>query len=580
MQSPLAVFMGLASGAVDLMQRAISHDSPKAGFDEQLLSALAEGPGADKPIADNPIKEKVKAARGSTDDDIKGLLENPQATQVLQYLCALQSMGLNDADVKALLSGQTELSDEGLKAILAAFGIKGTDIAQLMADPKLVAGLKTQLAQTVSTKAHAGINALLQGKGAEISDGDLKAILAAMGIKDADIAQFMADPEVVTDLKAKIAQIRSLQLREQPGGNAPDVDKTIEQATASQETSPAITAQLGKHNRLPQGNTKEITQAFTEIKESVAEFLKTVEIQPVIKGNPLFTQLLEAQSAQSSQVQASIGAVPEVLQAVDVLEKTLNIPKKTLQELFFSSDAEVRSAALDDATTQINEFLKANVGKELPKQVTGALGLLKGALTKDEFVKIENLFKAFNQDPALIAQPATFDKHVLQGLAKIVGNNPGMAQGRYTEQVIDQIRQALPSGIKTGEGSMTLKLNPPMLGRVDVDIRMQDGRIMASFKADQPITRDILQQNMHLLKDALSEQGIKAAQFVVTTDTFNSRDHREATAWVGYEQGRNGSANHGAEQGAESPHKEHDEYGHTYGPFNGYTVNGGLDIFA
>lgn len=103
---------------------------------------------------------------------------------------------------------------------------------------------------------------------------------------------------------------------------------------------------------------------------------------------------------------------------------------------------------------------------------------------------------------------------------------------------------------------------------------------MASFKADQPITRDILQQNMHLLKDALSEQGIKAAQFVVTTDTFNSRDHREATAWVGYEQGRNGSASHGAEQGAESPHKEHNEYGHTYGPFNGYTVNGGLDIFA
>ena len=190
------------------------------------------------------------------------------------------------------------------------------------------------------------------------------------------------------------------------------------------------------------------------------------------------------------------------------------------------------------------------------------------------------MFKAFNQDTALIAQPAAFDKHVLQGLAKTVGNNPGMAQGRYTEQVIDQIRQALPSGMKTGEGSMTLKLNPPMLGRVDVDIRMQDGRIMASFKADQPITRDILQQNMHLLKDALSEQGIKAAQFAVTTDTFNSRDHREATAWVGYEQGRNGSANHGAEQGAESPHKDHDEYVHTYGPLQGSIEYGGLDIFA
>ena len=103
---------------------------------------------------------------------------------------------------------------------------------------------------------------------------------------------------------------------------------------------------------------------------------------------------------------------------------------------------------------------------------------------------------------------------------------------------------------------------------------------MASFKADQPITRDILQQNMHLLKDALSEQGIKAAQFVVTTDTFNLRDHRQTTTWVGYEQGSNGSARHGGEPGAESPHRDHDEYGHTYGPLQGSTEYGGLDIFA
>ncbi len=564
MQSPLTALMGIAKGAVDLMHRATGRDSPKARFDEQLQSVLAEAPRADKPttdkpitdnlIADKPIKEKVKAAKGSTDDDIKGLLENPQAAQVLQYLSELKSMGLSNADAIALLTGQAELSDDGLKAILAAIGIKGTDIARLMADPKLVDGLKTRLAQTVSAKVHAGINALLQGKGAEISDEELKAILA---------------------------EIRSLQLREHPGANVPDADKMIQQATAGNETSPVITAQLVTDKGIPLGSTKEISQASTEIMESVAEFLKTSETQIVIKGNPLFTRMLEAQPEQSSQVQDSTTAMPEVLQAADVLEKTLNIPKKTLRDLFFSSDPQVRQSALDEATTQINEFMKANAGKDLPKQVTGALGLLKGALSKDEFVKIETVFKAFNQDPALIAQPAVFDKHVLQGLAKAVGNNPGMAQGSYAQQVIDQIRQVLPSGMKVGEGSMTLKLNPPMLGRVDVDIRMQDGRIMASFKADQPITRDILQQNMHLLKDALGEQGIKAAQFVVTTDTFNSRDHREAqAAWMGYAQGKGGSSRQSDERQAGSPNKEHDEYGHTYGSLNGYADNGGLDIFA
>ncbi len=446
MQSPLAALVGIASGAVDLIQRAISHDSPKAGFDEQLQSALAEAPGAG-----TPIKEKAKTEKGSTDDDIKALLENPQAVHVLQYLCALQSMGLNNADAKALLSGKTEISDDGLKAILAAVGIKGTDSAQLMADPKLVAGLKTQLADTVLTK------------------------------------------------------------------------------------------------------------------------------------NNSFTEMLdEAQSAQSSEVEASTGAIPEVLQAVDVLEKTLNIPKKTLQDLFFSSDPQVRQGALDDATTQINEFLKANAGKDLPKQVTGALGVLKGALTEDEFAKIENTFKAVNQDPALIAQGLNFDEHVVQSLAKTLGNESGTTQGSYTQQVIDQIKQALPTGMKTLEGSMTLKLNPPMLGRVDVEIRLQDGQIMASFKADQPITRDILQQNMHILKDTLAEQGIKATQFVVTTDTFNSRDHQgNPLAWAGYEPDQNGSSGRqGNRQGTGNPGRGQDEYLGGNTPVQGYSEQGGLDIFA
>jgi flagellar hook-length control protein FliK len=572
MQSPLEALMGITSGAVDLMHRSMGHDIPKKGFDEQYQSALAEAPGADKPIADkpiadNPIKEKIKATRVPTDEDRKELLENPQATQTLQYLCALQSMGLNDADIKALLSGQTELSDDGLKTILAAMGIKDTDIAQLMADPKLVAGLKTQLVQTVSTKFQAVTNAVLQSKGAEISDEDLTAILAAAGTKDADIKELMADQTQVAGLKAQLADAVLTNNNSEAKAALRGAGSEI-----SDEDLKAILAAMG---------IKEISQASTEIKESVAEFLKMVETQPVIKGTPLFTQMLETQSVQSSQVQASTEAMPEVLQDVDVLEKTLNIPKKTLRDLLFSSDPQVRQAALDEATTQINEFLKANVGKDLPKQVTGSLGLLKGALTKDEFVKIENVFKAFDQDPALIAQPAVFDKHVLQGLAKTLGSNPGMAQDSYTQQVIDQIRQALPAGMKAGEGSMTLKLNPPMLGRVDVDIRMQDGRIMASFKADQPITRDILQQNMHLLKDALGEQGIKAAQFVVTTDTFNSRDQREAqAAWVGYEQGKGGSSRQGDGRGAGSPNKELDEYGQINGPLNGYTGNGGLDIFA
>ena len=88
-----------------------------------------------------------------------------------------------------------------------------------------------------------------------------------------------------------------------------------------------------------------------------------------------------------------------------------------------------------------------------------------------------------------------------------VGGESALARSGYTDSVLDQIRQAIPGGMKSSDGSMTLKLNPPMLGRVDVNIKLKDGQITASFKVDQPVTRDILQQNMHILKDALTDRG-------------------------------------------------------------------------
>ena len=129
---------------------------------------------------------------------------------------------------------------------------------------------------------------------------------------------------------------------------------------------------------------------------------------------------------------------------------------------------------------------------------------------------------------------------------------------------------------------MTLKLNPPMLGRVDVNIKLEDGQITASFKVDQSVTRDILQQNMHVLKDALTDQGIKATQFVVTTDTFDSRDHQgNPLAWAGYEPGQNGSSKQqGKGQDTADPGRGRDEYFNGYTPVQGYSEQGGLDIFA
>jgi flagellar hook-length control protein FliK len=240
----------------------------------------------------------------------------------------------------------------------------------------------------------------------------------------------------------------------------------------------------------------------------------------------------------------------------------------------------VRKAAGDEATARITEFLEANTGKELPKQAAATLSMLKGILSQQEFAGIDQALRSFNPDPTATIQPFTFDKGLFDALAKSLGEQPSGMKGSYTQEVLDQIRRAVPTAVKGNEGSMSLKLNPPMLGRLDIDIRMEDGRITATFKAEQPLTRDILQQNMHVLKEAFSDQGIKATQFVVTTDAFTARDHREAFAWFGSGTGRGGSRGQGGGQDTGDASRRDEALGHGYTPVRRYGEGGGLDIFA
>jgi hypothetical protein len=52
---------------------------------------------------------------------------------------------------------------------------------------------------------HFDAKALLLGKGAEVSDAAVKAILSSCNINEAELAKIMSDPALVSDLKQKLA---------------------------------------------------------------------------------------------------------------------------------------------------------------------------------------------------------------------------------------------------------------------------------------------------------------------------------------------------------------------------------------
>ncbi len=534
MPSPLAALMGLASGAMSLLQKVFTQPSAPSGFDEQLTAALKGcSPGRMSP------PQKPVTDQGALDEDpMTALPGDPRAVPLLELLSDLKSMGLTSGDVRALLLGDAQgVSDEGIKTILAAGGLHDADIGRIMSDPVLRAELKAELARSVSSE----IRRQFATTGLDVDQ------LIEKTTSDAAVAQFVLS-------------------KERSWGTAQEGESTLFQA------SPAGGTKVSAEITGPVSAAMPKNPVSSPAAESL--FADIVQARVVSRGQAQVAAM--AASADRSDP----AAVTQVAGGVDELENTLKIPRKIIGDLLFSCDPQVRQAAVQDATERIASFLEANAGRELPRQVMQALGLLKGGLTRQEFSGIDHALNSFNPDLAAAIQPFTVERAVFDVLLQNLGEEPAGTTGRYAQDVMERVRQAVLAAVKGNEGTFRVKLNPPLLGRVDIDIRVEDGQIHASFKVDQPVTRDILQQNMHVLREAMNEQGIKVTQFTVTTDSFNARDNREALAWFGPGNGRGGSQDRGRGQGSESPSKNLDEYGNGYTPARRFADGGGLDIFA
>lgn len=546
MPSPLAALMGLANGAMGLLQKVFSQASTRqSGFEQQLTAAL-EG----EPEGGMPLLRQLMSDPGTVDEELlTALLGNPQAVPLLQYLSAMKSMGLSSGDVRALLLGDPQgLSDQGLVTILASCGAKEGDIAGIMADPERCAGLKARLAGSLSGQVH---------RQSATTGMDIDRL-----IELATTDQTTYDAVVVRFVVSKGS----------PGGTArPDENLPHPVATTPAQIA-RITAQI-----------KESLHAAVNQPDAVQEGGSSSLLAEAAKARVVSAEQAQGTEPAAKTVpDANPEATVKVLQGMEDLENTFNVPGKIVRDLLLATDPQVRKAAVDEATARVTDFLETNAGSDLPERSTHALSVLKAALSDEEYTGIDKALRSFNQDLATSIQPLNLDRTLFEALSQKPGDAPAEMAGRYTREVLDQVRQAVPAAAKSGEGSITIRLNPPMLGRVDIDIRVEDGQILASFKVDQPVTRDILQQNMHVLKEALSEQGVKAAQFVVSTDTFNARDHREALTWFGQGNGRGGFQGHGQgrQKGEAGSPGDPGGMGTGYDAVRRYSGSSGLDIFA
>jgi flagellar hook-length control protein FliK len=111
------------------------------------------------------------------------------------------------------------------------------------------------------------------------------------------------------------------------------------------------------------------------------------------------------------------------------------------------------------------------------------------------------------------------------------------------------VNQQVMMMVGKGDESVTLTLNPPELGPLQVVLKIGNDQVDTTFISDNPEVRQALQDGMHHLKDKMNESGIQLGNTNISSNAQSQQDFQQAMQ--GREQA-NSSHHHQASIEAES----------------------------
>jgi flagellar hook-length control protein FliK len=113
------------------------------------------------------------------------------------------------------------------------------------------------------------------------------------------------------------------------------------------------------------------------------------------------------------------------------------------------------------------------------------------------------------------------------GTVKVEGEPPIDTQTRI--RLVQRVAKAFQAAGERG-GQVRLRLSPPELGALRVEISIERGALTARIEAETPQARAMLLDNLPALRERLAEQEIRVAQFDIEL-MDHSHSHRDDSRW-------------------------------------------------
>ncbi len=115
------------------------------------------------------------------------------------------------------------------------------------------------------------------------------------------------------------------------------------------------------------------------------------------------------------------------------------------------------------------------------------------------------------------------EQHALRSAVatQAAGTPTGLPED-VTDANAARIGRAMQSAVQHQGGNLTVRLNPPELGFVRIEMNIRDGVVRAQFNAEQPAAREMLSQQLGQLRQALEKHGLSVERLEVQPTVQNA----------------------------------------------------------
>lgn len=300
------------------------------------------------------------------------------------------------------------------------------------------------------------------------------------------------DPALLAGLQSLIQQLYALLNKDSDGNqqaSLSEVGSNLDQAPTS-----ASAVELSQH-----------PAAVRFVLQDVLTQLATEVLKPgpnVVKSAPEFQHLLQQLQSQLKEA----GVETDGKKGWSELKSILNT---------FS--------AIKDAAVQTPNGAPTTVSKTdgVTSQTTASATVQTESKATTVTVKNDSI-------PVADAQPVIHHSNIvtagelsLRSSGTVVSKpaEPVMQATNFAKEMMQFVVSKLDIVNQKGFSEATISLRPEHLGKLDVQITMQNGQLVARFMTEHVMAKDMLEQQMMQLRSSLQSQGIQVERLEVTQNS-------------------------------------------------------------